>query len=124
MPFFRFPPIDILPAADQRTARLHATLHQLDASHIDATEAACLKALILYRPDCAGLQSAADVAVLQAQTVSLLLEKCGGARMGHLLLMLPCIKIAADRRMMQELLFRKTVGEVAIERLLGDLIRN
>lgn len=44
--------------------------------------------------------------------------------MGHLLLMLPCIKIAADRRMMQELLFRKTVGEVAIERLLGDLIRN
>lgn len=62
--------------------------------------------------------------MLQSQTIAMLLEKCGGTRMAQLLLTLPCIRMAADRRVLQELLFRKTVGEVTIERLLGDLVRN
>lgn len=116
---------DLLPDADDdRTSKLQAAINQLSNARLDATEVACLKALILYRPDCVRLQSVTEVAVLQSQTVAELLDKCGGNRMGVVLLTLPCIKIAADRRVLQDLLFRKTVGEVAIERLLGDLMRN
>lgn len=41
---------DILTTSDQKTHRLLYTIQQLTANRIDTTEAACLKALILFRP--------------------------------------------------------------------------
>lgn len=51
--------------------------------------------------ECPGLISTQQVSILQGQTLNLLLEKSGGSRMGHLLLILPCIKAAADRHILQ-----------------------
>lgn len=106
--------------------------------------------------------------MLQDESLKLLSESSGGAtRMGHILLTLPYIRMAAaDRKViqvlstnrivitviilidfamkskkqskyllkmaffngfffsLQELLFKPSVGEVAIEKLLGELIRN
>lgn len=86
--------------------------------------------------------------MLQDETIKILLEKCGGRRMAHILLTIPIIRSAGDGQMLQvsipnesqskkeitiflcfrfvsqELFFKKTVGEVAIERLLGELMRH
>lgn len=57
------------------------------------------------------------------QTIQLLYEKCGGVRLGHLLLLLPAVKLAADPTMIQQTFFKRTIGEVAVERILEDLMR-
>ncbi|XP_058822922.1 nuclear receptor subfamily 2 group E member 1-like isoform X2 [Topomyia yanbarensis] len=103
--------------------RLQTAIQQFALARVDYREAACLKALILFRSDHANLYSAHEVLLLQDQTIGLLHEKCGGVRLGHLLLLLPGIKSAANPKILQEMLFRKTVGEVAIERLLLDLMK-
>lgn len=60
---------------------------------IDHFEAACLKALILFRGGLNEEQtSQQQILLLQNQTLCLLIEKCGGLRFGHLLLILPQIK--------------------------------
>lgn len=43
-------------------------------------------------------------------------------RFGKLLLTLPAIQ-SVSRRSLEELLFKQTVGDVAIDRLLGDLAK-
>lgn len=98
-------------------------INQIILWRLDHTEAACLKALMLFRSDYPQLISPHQISVLQQQTLSLLLEKCGAIRTSHLLLILPSIKSAANPTMLQELLFKKIIGEVSIERLLVDLIK-
>lgn len=52
--------------------------------------------------DCVGLTSPYEVAVLQDDSLNLLIESCGsGARMGHILLTLSYIRSAADRKIIQ-----------------------
>uniref|UniRef100_A0A182QWR4 Nuclear receptor subfamily 2 group E member 1 n=1 Tax=Anopheles farauti TaxID=69004 RepID=A0A182QWR4_9DIPT len=103
--------------------KLQSAIQQFGAARVDYREAACLKALVLFRPDQPRLYAPHEVLLLQDQTVALLHEKCGGVRLGHLLLLLPAIKAAANAKVLQDMLFRKTVGEVAIERLLLDLMK-
>lgn len=53
-------------------------------------------------PDCVGLTSTYEIAMLQDESLKLLSESCGGAtRMGHILLTLPYIRSAADRKVIQ-----------------------
>jgi hypothetical protein len=78
--------------------------------------------------DCRGLRDTERAESLQEQTQVLLGEHCARLRceasarrrLGRLLLLLP-----ASRRppadTLQELFFRHTVGEVPIERLLGEM---
>ncbi|XP_049278121.1 nuclear receptor subfamily 2 group E member 1-like [Anopheles funestus] len=106
-----------------QAVKLQSAIQQFGIARVDYREAACLKALVLFRPDQPRLYAAHEVLLLQDQTVALLHEKCGGVRLGHLLLLLPAIKAAANAKVLQEMLFRKTVGEVAIERLLLDLMK-
>lgn len=52
--------------------------------------------------DCVGLTAPYEIAMLQDESLNLLLESCGGAtRMGHILLTLPYIRAAADRKVIQ-----------------------
>lgn len=52
--------------------------------------------------DCVGLTSTYEIAMLQDESLKLLSESSGGAtRMGHILLTLPCIRTAADRKVIQ-----------------------
>lgn len=121
-------------------SKLQSAFHIYAASRIDHTEAACLKALMLFRPGSCnvafmfricilwlterpGLLARHHIACLQDQTLSLLNEKSGPVRMGHLLLLLPTIKQAADPQSLQEIFFKRTIGEVAVERILEDLLK-
>lgn len=70
---------------------------------IDNFEAACLKALILFRDDTLDGQAPSQqhILLLQNQSLCLLLEKCGGLRFGHLLLLLPQIKFCGNVKRLQ-----------------------
>lgn len=70
---------------------------------IDNFEAACLKALILFRDDTLDGQTTSQqhILLLQNQSLCLLLEKCGGLRFGHLLLLLPQIKFCGNVKRLQ-----------------------
>ncbi|XP_031621658.1 retinoic acid receptor RXR-alpha-B-like [Contarinia nasturtii] len=116
----------MIPSNEMVIHKLYKAIHQILLLRLNHTEIACLKTLILFRPDCVGLTSTYEIAILQDESLKLLSESCGGGatRMGHILLTLPYIRSAADRKVIQELLFKKTVGEVAIEKLLCELIRN
>lgn len=65
---------------------------------------------------------------MQDQTHVMLHEYCSQSksshkgRFGKLLLTLPAVQ-AVSRQGLEELLFRQTVGDVAIDRLLGDLAK-
>lgn len=70
---------------------------------IDHFEAACLKALILFRGDPNEHSAASQqVLLLQNQTLCLLIEKCVSVlRFGNLLLILPHIKMVGDAQSLQ-----------------------
>lgn len=71
---------------------------------VDHFEAACLKALILFRGDSRSTvdqTTLQQTSLLQNQTLCLLMEKCGGLRFGHLLLLLPQIRIAGSIQNLQ-----------------------
>lgn len=85
---------------------LQRAINKFVGMRIDQTEAACLKALTLFKPDSMGLLSCHQIASLQDQTLSLLSEKCGGVRLGHILLILPVVKTAANPQLLQVKLFK------------------
>ncbi|XP_011864464.1 PREDICTED: nuclear receptor subfamily 2 group E member 1-like [Vollenhovia emeryi] len=60
------------------------------------------------------------VAALQEQTVAVFCER-DARRVGRLLLLLPPAR-ALCRATLHELLFKPTVGDVSVERLLGDMV--
>lgn len=66
--------------------------------------------------------------MLQDQTHVMLAEYCTQrqgthkGRFGKLLLALPAVQ-SVTKRGLEELLFKQTVGDVAIDRLLGDLAK-
>lgn len=106
------------------TTRLHAL-------RVDHTEYACLKALILFRPEARGLRDGYGVEVLQDQTQLMLHEYlaskvCGAGgrvRAGKLLLLLPALgHVSASA--VQEIFFKRTVGNTPIERVLCDMFKS
>ncbi|XP_071451821.1 photoreceptor-specific nuclear receptor-like [Hetaerina americana] len=106
--------------------RLRDTVERFRSLNVDYTEYACLKALVLFKPDTRGLRNSKQVESLQEQTHIMLLEYCSGAasaRLGRLLLLLPSLG-SVSRRSLEELFFRKTVGDVPIERLLCDMFKS
>jgi hypothetical protein len=69
---------------------------------IDHFEAACLKALVLFRGTLIEDQTIVQqLLLLQNQTLCLLIEKCGSLRLGHLLLLLPQTKVVGDCQLLQ-----------------------
>lgn len=70
--------------------------------------------------ECRGLCDAGRIFALQEQTVALLSDR-GAARVGQLLLLLPPAR-ALCKNTLKELLFKPTIGDVSIERLLEDMV--
>lgn len=69
---------------------------------VDHFEAACLKALVLFRNDIVKESSSSQqILLLQNQTLCLIIEKCGGLRLGHLMLLLPQIKLIGNAQNLQ-----------------------
>ncbi|XP_028982055.1 nuclear receptor subfamily 2 group E member 1 [Diachasma alloeum] len=101
--------------------RLRELLTRFAIMRVDHSEYACLKAIALFKGESRGLCDSARVSALQEQTVTVLGER-GAGRVGRLLLLLPPAR-ALCRGTLQELLFKPTVGDVSVERLLGDMVR-
>ncbi|KAJ9582077.1 hypothetical protein L9F63_003579, partial [Diploptera punctata] len=113
-------------ALEEDARRLRDTISRFVVLRVDHTEFACLKALVLFKPETRGLRDAAHVELLQDQTHVMLHEYCAArhkARFGKLLLLLPSVG-SLSRQSLEELFFKKTVGDVPIERLLGDMVKS
>lgn len=81
---------------------LQAVVKNFQLLKVDQFEAACLKALILFKGELNKSFSAVQqISLLQNQTLCLLVEKGGGLRLGHLLLNLPQIKTAGNPKKLQ-----------------------
>ncbi|KAK2583544.1 hypothetical protein KPH14_009499 [Odynerus spinipes] len=100
--------------------RLRELLAKCSLLRVDHSEYACLKAIVLFKGESRGLCEAGRVSALQEQTVAVLCER-DARRVGRLLLLLPPAR-ALCRATLQELLFKPTVGDVSVERLLGDMV--
>ncbi|KAJ8917509.1 hypothetical protein NQ315_005558 [Exocentrus adspersus] len=116
-------------ALGEDARKLREIITRLNSLRVDHTEHACLKALVLFKAESRGLCEPTHVELLQDQTHVMLHEYCSQrhshhnkGRFGKLLLTLPGVQ-AVSRRGLEELLFRQTVGDVAIDRLLGDLAK-
>ena len=96
--------------------------------NIDAAEFAFLKALVLFKPETRGLKEPQTIETLQDQAQMMLAQHISSTsnasnRFGKLLLLLPMLKnIGASR--VERLYFSQTIGNLSIEKLLTDLIKN
>ncbi|CAK9831363.1 Nuclear receptor subfamily 2 group E member 1 [Anthophora retusa] len=123
--------------------RLRELLAKCVLLRVDHSEYACLKAIVLFKGgmqfllsflsdililnfttvfylESRGLCEPGRVTALQEQTVAVFCER-DARRVGRLLLLLPPAR-ALCRSTLQELLFKPTVGDVSVERLLGDMV--
>ncbi|KAL1490404.1 hypothetical protein ABEB36_013109 [Hypothenemus hampei] len=114
---------------EEDARKLKEVISRLNILRVDHTEHACLKALVLFKAESRGLCEPSHVELLQDQTHVMLHEYCSErqshhqkARFGKLLLTLPAIQ-NISRRSLEELLFKQTVGDVAIDKLLGDVAK-
>ncbi|KAL3282879.1 hypothetical protein HHI36_006038 [Cryptolaemus montrouzieri] len=114
---------------EEDARKLREVINRLTLLRLDHTEHACLKALVLFKAECRGLCEPSHIELLQDQTHMMLHEYCNQkhsvskGRFGKLLLTLPAVQ-SVPKRGLEELLFRQTVGDVAIDRLLSDLAKN
>ncbi|EEZ99270.2 dissatisfaction [Tribolium castaneum] len=92
----------------------------------DGSECGCMKAIILFTPETAGLCDVQPVEMLQDQAQCILGDYVRTryprqpTRFGRLLLLVPSLR--AIRSLTVELLFfKETIGEIPITQLLGDM---
>ncbi|XP_020037519.2 photoreceptor-specific nuclear receptor [Castor canadensis] len=108
---------------------LQETIARFRALAVDPTEFACMKALILFKPEMRGLKDPEHVEALQDQS-QVMLSQHGQAhhpgqpvRFGKLLLLLPSLRSMSPERI-ELLFFRKTIGNAPMEKLLCDMFKN
>ncbi|XP_070542100.1 photoreceptor-specific nuclear receptor-like isoform X2 [Ptychodera flava] len=97
--------------------------------NVDPAEFACMKAIVLFKPDTRGLKDPQQVENLQDQAQLMLGQHTRNhhptlpTRFGRLLLMLPSLRfISADR--VESVFFHHTIGNTPMERLLCDMFKN
>jgi nuclear receptor subfamily 2 group E member 1 len=103
--------------------------------NVDATEFACLRAIVLLKTsiesngdDHRELRDQAAITSLQDQaqlTLSKYIEKAypsQPSRFGKLLLLLPALKSVSNQAI-EELFFKKTIGSIPLERIICDMYK-
>ncbi|CAD7076935.1 unnamed protein product [Hermetia illucens] len=114
-------------AADIRT--LYDTLCKFKAVLVDPAEFACLKAIVLFRPETRGLKDPAQIENLQDQAHVMLSQHTRAqfptqiARFGRLLLMLPLLRIVNSHKI-ESIYFQRTIGNTPMEKVLCDMCSN
>ena len=104
--------------------------------NVDATEFACLRAILLLKTcietggdDHKEVRDQAAISALQDQAQLTLSKYISSAyptqpsRFGKLLLLLPSLK-AVSGKSIEELFFKKTIGTIPIERIICDMYKN
>ncbi|XP_031424888.1 photoreceptor-specific nuclear receptor-like isoform X2 [Clupea harengus] len=95
----------------------------------DPTELACLKAIVLFKPEARGLKDPDQVENLQDQSQVMLGQHIRAhypsqpARFGRLLLLLPSLRQVSSERI-ELLFFHRTIGNTPMEKLLCDMFKN
>ncbi|XP_060074736.1 nuclear receptor subfamily 2 group E member 1-like [Ylistrum balloti] len=108
---------------------LNDVISRLNSLRVDSTEYACLKALVLFKSESRGLRDYIHVETLQDQAQLMLHEYTvthqpnNKVRFGKLLLMLPALR-TVNSRALEDIFFRRTIGNVPIERLLCDMFKS
>ncbi|EDV55919.2 photoreceptor-specific nuclear receptor [Drosophila erecta] len=114
-------------AADVRT--LHEIFCKYKAVLVDPAEFACLKAIVLFRPETRGLKDPAQIENLQDQAHVMLSQHTKTqftaqiARFGRLLLMLPLLRMISSHKI-ESIYFQRTIGNTPMEKVLCDMYKN
>ncbi|XP_064548272.1 photoreceptor-specific nuclear receptor [Drosophila montana] len=114
-------------AADVRT--LHEIFCKYKAVLVDPAEFACLKAIVLFRPETRGLKDPAQIENLQDQAHVMLSQHTKTqftaqiARFGRLLLMLPLLRMISSHKI-ESIFFQRTIGNTPMEKVLCDMYKN
>ncbi|XP_077541875.1 nuclear receptor dissatisfaction isoform X2 [Haemaphysalis longicornis] len=118
-----------LDGSPQHAAELHYiqdVMRRLRQLSPDDTECSCLKAVVLFKPETIGLCDVHPVEMLQDQAQCVLGDYIRHkhprqpTRFGRLLLLLPSLR-AVSAATVERLFFRDTIGNIPIERILGDM---
>ncbi|XP_047397128.1 photoreceptor-specific nuclear receptor isoform X2 [Sciurus carolinensis] len=115
--------------ASVETRFLQETICRFRALAVDPTEFACMKALVLFKPETRGLKDPEHVEALQDQSQVMLSQHSKAhhpsqpVRFGKLLLLLPSLRFITSERI-ELLFFRKTIGNTPMEKLLCDMFKN
>ncbi|XP_054476722.1 photoreceptor-specific nuclear receptor [Anoplopoma fimbria] len=116
-----------LPIADLRI--LEEVFNRFKALAVDPTEFACLKAIVLFKPETRSLKDPEQVENLQDQSQVLLgqhihsLYPSQSSRFGRLLLLLPSLHFVSSEKI-EQLFFHRTIGSTPIEKLLCDMFKS
>ncbi|XP_022610338.1 photoreceptor-specific nuclear receptor-like [Seriola dumerili] len=116
-----------LPTADLRI--LEEVFNRFKALAVDPTEFACLKAIVLFKPETHSLKDPEQVENLQDQSQVLLgqhihsIYPSQSARFGRLLLLLPSLRFVSSEKI-EQLFFHRTIGSTPMEKLLCDMFKN
>ncbi|XP_017875299.1 photoreceptor-specific nuclear receptor-like isoform X2 [Ceratina calcarata] len=114
-------------AADVR--HLHDTLQRYKAVMVDPAEFACMKAIVLFRPETRGLKDSSQIENLQDQAQVMLgqharaQQPASPARFGRLLLLLPLLRTVPASRV-ELIYFHRTIGNTPMEKVLCDMYKN
>ncbi|XP_048828893.1 photoreceptor-specific nuclear receptor-like [Brienomyrus brachyistius] len=96
---------------------------------VDPTEFACLKAIILFKPDTGGLKDPEQVEYLQDQSLVMLSQHVHShyptnpSRYGRLLLLLSSLHFVTSERV-ELLFFHRTIRNTPMEKLLSDMFKH
>nr|XP_014346731.1 PREDICTED: photoreceptor-specific nuclear receptor isoform X2 [Latimeria chalumnae] len=114
-------------AADIRI--LQETIGRFKSLGVDPTEFACMKAIVLFKPETRGLKDPEQVENLQDQSQVMLGQHnrthypSQPVRFGKLLLLLPSLRFVSSTRI-ELLFFHRTIGNTPMEKLLCDMFKN
>ncbi|XP_047453214.1 photoreceptor-specific nuclear receptor [Mugil cephalus] len=115
------------PTADLQI--LEEVFSRFKALAVDPTEFACLKAIVLFKPETRSLKDPEQVENLQDQSQVLLgqhihsVYPSQSTRFGRLLLLLPSLHFVSSVKI-EQLFFHKTIGNTPMEKLLCDMFKN
>ncbi|XP_070828653.1 photoreceptor-specific nuclear receptor-like isoform X2 [Chaetodon trifascialis] len=116
-----------LPTGDLRI--LEEVFNRFKALAVDPTEFACLKAIVLFKPETRSLKDPEQVENLQDQSQVLLgqhihtVYPSQSSRFGRLLLLLPSLHFVSSEKI-EQLYFHRTIGSTPMEKLLCDMFKN
>ncbi|XP_077173678.1 photoreceptor-specific nuclear receptor isoform X2 [Paroedura picta] len=118
-----------LASASVDVRSLQEVIGRYKALAVDPTEFACLKAIVLFKPETRGLKDPEQVENLQDQSQMMLGQHSQmhypgqPVRFGKLLLLLPALRFVPSDRI-EVLFFRRTIGNTPMEKLLCDMFKN
>ncbi|XP_041034462.1 photoreceptor-specific nuclear receptor [Cetorhinus maximus] len=108
---------------------LQEIMSRFKAIAVDPTEFACLKAVVLFKPETRGLKDPEQVENLQDQSQVMLGQHSRThypiqpVRFGKLLLLLPSLRFVSSEQI-ELLFFHRTIGNTPMEKLLCDMFKS